>query len=161
MNFHLVTCALLAGLGMAYGQQPELGMPTTNSTVSRPASPAEWRLQVVSRLISLPSPVATGASQLHAMGDEAAADIVKLLGNKKTLSAPEIYSILDVVHMAFEKPQAIAEAADHKPQAGLFLMQYLATTTNDAVVKGRIAAETTFLAAVKVPPAPVPSTSKQ
>lgn len=159
MRSYIATFALLVGFGSAYPQQiPKTPFPVDNS----PISGEQWRLKLVEYLISLPSPVSFGAVQLHGMGDEAAADIVKLLGERPTRTSAELQSALDVIHMAFEQPASIIEPAHRKPMAALFLMQHLASSS-DETVKERITKERKFLDALTVPPRPTPSasTSKQ
>ncbi len=101
--------------------------------------------------MSLPSPVTNGAAQLYGMGDEAAVDVLKVLGTKSTVSNTEAQAILDIVHVAFEHPEAITEPVNQKPRAGLLLLQYLASSTSDGTLMERIAKERAFLRSVKVP----------
>ena len=125
---------------------------------NRPLSGEEWRLKLVARLMSLPSPVTNGAVQLYGMGDEAAVDVLKILSAKPSLTPTETLATLDIIHMAFEHPESIINPVNQKPQAALFLVQHLDSSTNDATAKERIKQETTRLQAVRIPSAAKPVT---
>jgi hypothetical protein len=128
---------------------------------NRPLSGEEWRLQLVERLMSLPSPVTNGAPQLYGMGDEAAVDVIKVLSTKPSLTPAEVQAGLDIIHMAFEHPESIISPVNRKPQAALFVMKHFASATDDSVVKERIAQETTRLAARMVVAAAKPVAPQQ
>jgi hypothetical protein len=114
-------------------------------TDNRPLSGEEWRLKLVERLMSLPSPVANGAAQLWGMGDEVAVDVLMTLSASPSLMPKSIPSVLDIIHMAFEKPPSIIEPVNRRPQAATFLLQYLNSTTSDDTIKERITKETAFV----------------
>ncbi len=135
-------------LGASYGQsQPAVWTRPPIPTDNRPLSGEEWRLTLVAHLMSFPSPVTNGAIQLAGMGDEAAIDVIKTLGEKTSPTSSEIESALDIVHMAFAHPESILKRENLKPQAGAFLLRYFASTTGDAALKQRVEQETAFLQA--------------
>lgn len=103
------------------------------------AGPEEFRLEIVRRLMLGPtSRPTTGSVQLHRMGDEAAVDIVKILGGGTSLSAAGALTVLDIVHTAFEHPLSIASPSDQHPNATLFLLHWMDTSTQDRELKGHI-----------------------
>lgn len=127
------------GSGIHFGPHPS----------NDPSTPEEWRLSLVARLIALPSPVHNGAPQLYGMGDEAATDIVRILGTRAPLTVAEQRSTLDVIHMSFEHPESIVDPNYRKPLATLFLLQYIGTATEDASIRNRVNAELEFARAIK------------
>ena len=100
-----------------------------------------------------------GDETLAGMGEEAAADILKILPTRPLLSAAETQTALDIVHKAFARPRFIQNAANRKPVAALALLQKFQATAVDQLVKERIAAETNFLNAVPqtFPPETLPA----
>jgi hypothetical protein len=138
-------------------QQSNQGFPVDN----KPLSGEEWRLQLVERLIASPDPVTNGAVHLWGMGDEAAVDVIKVLGAKPSMSSTEMQASLDIIHVAFEHPESIISPANRKPQAALFVMKHFASAIDDSVVKERIAQETTRLAAMMVVVAAKPGTPQR
>lgn len=110
-----------------------------------PQTGEQWRFNLVKHLMSLPSPVKNGAVQLHGMGDEAAVDVLKILGTSPNLTAAQIESVLDIVHTAFEQQASIIDPVNTKPQAAAVLFQRLTSLTEDAAVKERIGEELKFV----------------
>jgi hypothetical protein len=150
MKVHHAILAFLLGLSTVYGQAAPrfLGKPFIPAD-NTPLSGEEWRLTLVEHLMSFPSPVTNGAIQLWGMGDEAAVDVLKLIAAKQ-LTPAEMHAVLDIVHMAFEKPDSIIESVNRKPRAAAFLLQYLGTSASDATVTDRLAHEAKFLQAVTI-----------
>ena len=162
MKMRALAVMALLGTGVVYGQSPlpagmtqSQGIPTDN----RPLSGEEWRLTLVAHLMSFPSPVTNGAIQLAGMGDEAAIDVIKTLGERTFLTSNEIQSAMDIVHMAFARPESILKRENLKPQAGAFLLRYFASTTSEALLKQRIDQETAFLQDAALKAAAVEQTS--
>lgn len=143
----MYTFCVVMFCGLASAQPPinqqRQGFPTDN----RPLSGKEWRLKLVERLMSLPSPVTNGAAQLWGMGDEVAVDVLKTLSASPSMMPTSTPSVLDIIHRAFEKPGSIIEPANRRPQAATFLLQYLNSTTADEAIKQRITKETAFVQA--------------
>jgi hypothetical protein len=145
------TITAMACLNAVNGQTPAPAQPHSFTLLprdNRPMSGEEWRLNLVARLISLPSPVTNGAPQLFGMGDEAAVDIVKTFGVNGPPSAAEMQSALDIIDMAFAHPDSIGTAADQQPRVALFLLQHLGLTATDPAMKSRIASKVTHFQAV-------------
>ena len=119
----------------------------------KPASPEEWRLKLVTRLMTLPSPLHNGAVQLHGMGDEAAVDVIKALASEPSLTVAEQQTVLDIVHMSFEQTASIVELVHRQPLATLFLLQYLGSVASDATTKQRVTEELVFVRSTAPPTA--------
>ena len=151
MKTFRIAAIFVLGVGAAYGQtQPTLqerqGFPTDN----RPLSGEEWRLKLVERLMSFPSPVKNGAIQLRGMGDEAAVDLLTILGGKSSLTVGDCQAALDIIHMAFEQPDSIISPVNKTPQATTSLLQYLSSNSSDSTVQQRIVKETAFVRAAVI-----------
>jgi hypothetical protein len=95
-----------------------------------------------------------GNAQLHRLGDQAAVDIMKILGGK-SVSDAQIPTILDMLRKAYEAPKAILIAADRQPKASLFLLGALAGYAEDSSLKQRISEMKQDLQAVTSDPGPV------
>lgn len=95
-----------------------------------------------------PSPLQLGDQVLSGMGDEAARDMLLIIGSAPPLSAAQMQTAMDIIHKAFTLPYFIQSAADRKPVASLALLQKFQTTATDQLVKTRIAVENNFLNAV-------------
>jgi len=142
----------LIACSIAYGQSP-LGQgtkPTSIPTDNRMLTAEEWRLKVVARLISLPSPTVGVEFLLYPMGDEAAVDVLRAFGAGGAATPTQMQSALDIIHMAFEHPEAILNPVNREPRAAMFLLQHFATTTNDQSLQQRISGELQSLRAVAV-----------
>jgi len=94
------------------------------------------------------------------MGDEAAVDLLKILGAKGSLTVGESQAALDIIHMAFEKPTSIISPLNQKPDATMFLLQHLSSTTNDTATQQRITQEIESVRRALVPSATKPPASK-
>jgi hypothetical protein len=146
MKTHNVTAMFVLALAEVYAQsQPTLKMTPRPPANNRPLSGEEWRLNLVSQLLSLPSPVTNGAAQLYGMGDEAAVDVLKVFSAKPAPTPAELNSALDIIHMAFKQPASILVPGNKQPMATLFLFQHLSITATDPALQERIASETKFV----------------
>lgn len=113
----------------------------------KPMNPADLSLFYVERVLHSKDPThRIGSTQLHRMGDFAGMALVKLVGTKP-LTTTEIQTLLDIVHRAFELPQAIVRASNRDPGATLFLLSYLELTTQDEGIKSSIANEREYVTA--------------
>jgi len=130
---------LVLSSGIAYcqtGKAPSLGL---TGPWAGPVTPEEYRLQTVKWLLELPSPLQNGMVQLHRMGDEASADLLKILAGRPPLANAEKQTALDIVRISFEHPHSILKPENHQPNAALTLLQQLNAGTQDFVLKLKIA----------------------
>jgi hypothetical protein len=116
-------------------------------------SAEEYRLLTIEHLMEQPSPLQVGNPQLHRLGDQAAVDIMKILGGKSASDA-QIPTILDMLRKAYEVPKAILIHADRQPKASLFLLGALESHTEDWSLKQRISEMRQNLQAAKSNPGP-------
>jgi hypothetical protein len=129
----------LTSICAALGQTPSI----VDGISSRPGGPhpkysvEEFRLLTIKRLMERPSPLQVGDAQLHRLGDQAAVDIMRILGGA-SVSDAQIPTILDMLQKAYERPRAILVAADRGPKAGLFLLGALEGYAQDWNLKQRI-----------------------
>jgi hypothetical protein len=123
----------------AVGQTPSIVESYSLKPVGTPPkySAEESRVLLIKRLMEQPSPSPAGSIQLHRLGDQAAVDIMKILGGK-SVSDAQIPTILDMLRKAYELPKAILIAADRQPKASLFLLSALEDHTEDSSLKQRI-----------------------
>jgi hypothetical protein len=110
--------------------------------------------------LTFPSPLKPGDQLLVNMGDEAAADLLIILGASPTLSGAQMLTAMDIIHKSFMHPYAIKDAgtiqnpvtiqnvANRKPTSSLALLQKFQASAVDEAVKERIAIETNFVNAV-------------
>jgi len=99
------------------------------------------RLQMVETVLREGSPALTvGAFHLHQMGDEAAVNIIKILGMRGTITPTEaeLTTALTIMENAFEEPTLIARANDRQPRATLFLLQMFEANNSDSELKDQI-----------------------
>lgn len=155
---------ILAISGFVYGQNtPATGKPSFIVGSMKPnnkphvfSGPEEFHVAMVRRkmLQSNPNPT-TGSPQLHRMGDEAAVNIMKVLGEGVPLSGTNELTILDMIHTAFEFPEAIMVPFDRHPDATFFLLRWMDSSTQDQDLKERIGQTRQYVqaAAGKVAPA--------
>lgn len=139
---------IIAISGFVYGQNtPVAGKPSFIVGSMKPnnkphvfSGPEEFHVAMVRRkmLQSNPNPT-TGSPQLHRMGDEAAVNIMKVLGEGVPLSGTNELTILDMIHTAFEFPEAIMVPFDQHPDATFFLLRWMDSSTQDQDLKERIA----------------------
>jgi hypothetical protein len=141
-------------LGSAYGQAPSnTGAPAVyDGIMSKPnggphakISPEDFRLLTIKHLMQSPSPLQVGNAQLHRLGDQAAVDIMKVLGTG-TPSEAQVPTILDMLRKAYERPAAILKPSDRQPKAVLFLLQALDSATQNQSIKLNIAQTKEFIA---------------
>ena len=85
------------------------------------------------------------AKALDRMGDAAAVTVTRILGGTANLPVDQVDTVLAVIHLAFAAPQLVDEVSDREPRTALFLLRYLDLSTNDAGLKGRIAAEAQYV----------------
>jgi hypothetical protein len=149
MKTFSLTAIVVLGLGAAYGQDPLILM-VKRPADNRPLSGEEWRLKLVARLLSFPSPVKNGAIQLHGMGDEAGVDLLKILEGETSLTVSESQAALDIIHMAFEQPDSIIDPVNKTPQATTSLLQYISSKSSDSAVQQRVTVETAFVRAAVI-----------
>jgi hypothetical protein len=103
-------------------------------------SPELYRLQIVERIFDAGSPVTVGSTQLHRMGDEAAASLLRIIGNRPSqLTQAQKMTILEMIQKAYELPQAISLDVNKHVGATSFLLQYLEASNDDNSVKEAIA----------------------
>ena len=134
-----IAVLFLTSIYAALGQTPRI----VYGTSLKPGGPhpkysaVEFRLLTMKRLMERPSPLQVGNAQLHRLGDQAAVDIMKILGGA-SVSDAQMPTILDMLHKAFEVPKAIILIADRQPKASLFLLGALEGYTQDWNLKQRI-----------------------
>jgi hypothetical protein len=135
-----IAVLVLTSICAAVGQTPSV----VDGFSLRPGGPPhpkysneEFRLLTIKRLMERPSPLQVGNAQLYRLGDQAAVDIMKILGGK-SVSDAQIPTILDMLRKAYEVPKAILIAADRQPKASLFLLGALEGHTEDWSLKQRI-----------------------
>jgi hypothetical protein len=151
MKTFSLNAMVVLGLSTAFGQtQPTIVERQPFPTDNRPLSGEEWRLKLVARLLSFPSPVKNGAIQLHGMGDEASVDLLKILGGKNLLTVPDSQAALDIIHLAFEQPDSIIDPANKTPQATISLLHYISSKSTDSAVQQRVIKETAFVRAAVI-----------
>jgi len=122
-----------------YGILRSNGGPTPKLT------PEQNAIQVIKNLMSFPSPLQNGSVQLHRMGDHAAGYILQVLQTRPPLTDAEKQTVLDMLHMAYERPAAIASA--RQPTATLALLQQIDGSTQDFSLKLRVADTKDFVLA--------------
>src|SRR5258708_19777577 len=69
-------------------------------------------------------------------------------GSNSSFHASLSPACLDIIHTAFEHPEAILNPVDREPRAAMFLLQYFASTSNDQGLQERISGEAESLRAV-------------
>jgi hypothetical protein len=57
-----------------------------------------------------------------------AVEILKIMGTRKPLSRDEQLAVLALLHQAFERPGSVIQPSLEKPQATLFLLNYVEST---------------------------------
>jgi hypothetical protein len=166
MNKRRLALVLVLISGFAYGQAggPTTGIHTGIHAAGDPPepvtilTPAQHQLSWVKGLMTFTSPLKGVDFALGMLGDEAAANILMILGDAPSLSGAQMQTAMDIVHNSFLHPYAIEDVANRKPTASLALLRKLQATAVDQLVKERIAAETTFLNAMPqtLPPQTLP-----
>lgn len=161
MNKRRLALVLVSIGGLAYGQAggPTTGIHTGIHAVGDPPepvtilTPAAQQLSWVKWLMTFKSPLQGADFALGRLGDEAAANILTILGTAPapSLSAAQMQTAIDIVHNSFLHPYAIEKIANRKPTASLALLRKFQATAVDQLVKERIAAEINFLNAIPQP----------
>ncbi|WP_321474652.1 hypothetical protein [uncultured Paludibaculum sp.] len=139
-QFIAVLCVVSASSVFGQTAAPQIYEGTRAKQPSEPhrkRSADEFRLVTIAHLMQQPSPLEVGNTQLHRLGDQAAADIVKILGDG-TLREAQVPIILDMLHKAFERPAAILRPNDRTPGATLFLLRTIAVSSHDPAITQRI-----------------------
>jgi hypothetical protein len=142
---NLPTTIFLAILPLsgAYGQVQDGNSSQFKHAVITPdLGPEGMRLQMVETALREGDPaLAVGAFHVHQMGDEAAVNIIRIIGMRGTLTLTdtEQANALKLVEKAFEEPTMIATPINFQPRATLFLLQVLETGSAGSGLKGRIA----------------------
>jgi hypothetical protein len=120
----------------------------------------KFRYYTIQWYLTFPSPLQLGDQLLANMGDEAAADLLMILGASPALSGAQMLTAMDIVHKSFMDPRAIKDVAmiqnaatiqnvaNRKPTSSLALLQKFQASAVDEAVKERIAIETNFVNAV-------------
>ena len=125
---------------VGYAQAPDgtsFQWKNKNSS-SSVTSPENMRLQMVEMALREGAPAL--GFHLRTMGDEAAVNIIKILGMRASLATTEaeLPTILAIIEKAFEEPSVIVSENDRQPRATLFLLQLLETNSSDSEQKGQI-----------------------
>jgi hypothetical protein len=167
--------ALILFCGPAFGQsggQPQLPpgaklyRPSPSPQPIGPPPPANFsraqtfRYYTIQWYLTFPSPLQLGDQLLADMGDDAAVDLLMILGASPVLSGAQMLTAMDIIHKSFMHPRAIKDAgtiqnpttiqnvANRKPTSSLALLQKFQAIAVDEAVKERIAIETNFVNAV-------------
>lgn len=140
----LIVFSSFLALSVSYAQAPDgSSFGWKHNSSSSVTSPENMRLQMVQTILREGSPALTvGTFHLHQMGDEAAVNIIKILGTRATVTPTEeeAANALTIMQKAFEEPSLIVKANDRQARATLFLLQLLESTNSgsDGVLKERI-----------------------
>jgi hypothetical protein len=128
--------------GVSYAQAPDgTSFEWKHKSSSSVTSPQNMRLQMVETVLREGSPALTvGTFHLHQMGDEAAVNIIKILGMRETITptGAELATALAIMEKAFEEPTSIARANDRQPRATLFLLQLFEVNNSGSELKDQI-----------------------
>lgn len=130
-------------LSVSYAQAPDgTSFQWKQKPSSSVASPENMRLQMVETALREGShALEVGAFHYQQMGDEAAVNVIKILGMRATLTPTEreVPIVLTLVEKAFEEPTVIVKTNNRQPRATLFLLQLLeANSGSDGMLKQRI-----------------------
>ncbi|MBN9663531.1 MAG: hypothetical protein J0H49_35360 [Acidobacteria bacterium] len=139
-NIRCSVLAVLCSIGIYSQTAPSMyegTMAKPNGGPHAALSAGEFRLLTIKHLMQQPSPLAVGNAQLHRLGDQAAADIIKVIGGGRLADA-QMPTVIDMLHKAYERPAAILNPSDRKPTASLFLLNVLESTTQSDSIKARI-----------------------
>jgi hypothetical protein len=140
----------LIACSCVYGQSRSMQTTKPFPTDNRQLTPEEWRLKVIAHLITLPSPAKGVEFLLYPMGDEAAIDVLKALGAGRAATPAQIQSALEIIHAAFEHPEAILSPINRQPLAAIFLLRHFASTSDDQSLQEQISGEVQSLQALAV-----------
>ena len=149
MKRFILIIGITAFSGVVYGQNtPAAGKPTLiEGAMLKPSNkhhvfsgPEEFHVAMIRRkmLQSNPNPT-TGSPQLQRMGDEAAVNIMKVFVEGVPLNDTSELTILDMIHTAFEFPEAIMVPFDQHPDTTFFLLRWMDSSTQDQELKQHIA----------------------
>jgi hypothetical protein len=154
---------VLAACEFASGQSASVpavaGTPNLSTSRRVPPTARQNQIGTIRHLMSEPSPLRPATVvQLGRGGDRVAADILTILSTRAPLTAAEEYTVVDMLHKAFENPLAIGSNANLVPTKTLALLQSIANATTDFTLRTQIADTQTFVQNVKVIPPPQPTT---
>jgi hypothetical protein len=76
--------------------------------------------------------------EIGPMGDAAAVAVTRIMAGR-TLTSADIDNVLVVLGSAFADPSMVQNVSDRQPRTALFVLQCLASSTNDLEQKKRIA----------------------
>lgn len=117
------------------------------------ATPEELSAQMMAHIIgaALSSPMAAklDQSQLKRMGDGAAIEIIKFVGDRP-LTRDEQIAVLTVLRQAYSNPMVIRPAL-RKPQATLFLLRHIEAVTHESDVTRQVSDVRKFVIAAASP----------
>lgn len=144
----------------AYCQDIRPAKPYGPPLSKRILTPEEYGLEVVKHLMEFPSPLKNGSIQLHRMGDRAARYILEVLKTKDPLNDAEMRTVLDIIHQAYGKPQAIMQEENRKSTAStVALLQQLGGSTQASAIRMRAVDEHVFVSTVASAALPLPEPS--
>ncbi len=156
-SFIYITIISVIGLcNLLYGQQTgrvqvQWGAEKTPRSRAK-MSADEFRLMTLKHILeSGSSPLTVGNAQLHRAGDQAAVDLIKIIGVRKPLNETETLTLIEMLRKAFERPAAILAGSDRTPKATLFLLQSLESTIDPNVRQRIVEARQAILDSVDKP----------
>ena len=140
--------ALLAAVSV-YGQVT-LSHPTPEPAQShRELTPESYRRAVIDAIMQEGTPIKR-ARLLHRMGDDAAVNVLRVIGEKQSLTPTQKETILAILETAFQRPESISNANDKEPRVTLFVLQWIsASAENDALKRQATQTRQKVLEAVK------------
>ena len=136
--------ALTLASAIAHGQAPEYYTGRPHSGPHQTLTAQQMTTETIRRLIGSSIPLTTNRIPLlHRMGDAAALRVIEILKDHGPLTATEQRNVLDMVHMAFELPDAIMHATDRSPVSSLLLLRRI----DDPALQERVAGTRQFITA--------------
>ena len=115
-------------------------------------SPEELTIARIANLISSPSPIANlRVPLLQRMGDDAAVTVQNIMKTRGPLSPTEQQNVLQILHKAFESPDAIMKDSNRKPDASMVLLQQLSASTTDFAFQTQIEGTKQFIFQATLP----------
>jgi hypothetical protein len=152
-------CGLASAQSGSNAPVPSSALNGNLSTTPRvPPTAQQVRIGTIRHLMSEPSPLRPATVvQLGRGGDRVAADILTILSTRGPLTSAEQYTVVDMLHKAFEAPLTTT-AANLVPTKTLALLQSIANATTDFTLRTQIAETQTFVQNVKVVPPSQPTT---
>jgi|GEM_PF-4934552 len=113
------------------------------TTAGRPSagpllSGRDLTIEMIKRMMASNKPLTLNSPRLKRMGDQAASDVLTIMAGRGPLNAAEQQRVLEILHMAYERPTAIVNTLLRNPQNTLTLLQRLSESTSDFSLKLRI-----------------------